>query len=139
MTRFYDNNNVLSITLRSLKTNEDFSQDFFEDACNHENYNEDLDAFRVDDVQYLVDYATSYADGTNRDIDYPEDWEPECAVQYDITDRPTMNEQDVESAAASLYDGGWRAGDKDELQKQEDLCDADADAIARKLAEYDEK
>lgn len=66
MTRFYDNNSVLDITLKSPKTGEDFSRDFFEDACTRKNYNEDLDAFRVDDV------------------DYPEDYDPENP-DYDLT------------------------------------------------------
>ncbi|MCI7195244.1 MAG: hypothetical protein MR515_07530 [Acidaminococcus fermentans] len=65
------------------KTGEDFSRDFFEDAVNGKNYNEDLDAFKVDDVDYLVDYAKSYLDGTNRDVDYPEDYDPE-KPEYDL-------------------------------------------------------
>lgn len=34
MTKFYDNDNILEITMRDPNTNEDFSADFFEDACN---------------------------------------------------------------------------------------------------------
>lgn len=32
MTRFYDNNRVLDITMRA-ESGEDFSQDFFQEAC----------------------------------------------------------------------------------------------------------
>ena len=84
MTRFYDNNSVLDITLKIPKTGEDFSRDIFEDACTKKNYNEDLDAFRVDDVEYLVDYAKSYLEGSNSDVDYPEDYDPENP-DYDLT------------------------------------------------------
>ena len=70
MTKFYDGSKILEITLKSLKTGEDFSRDFFEDACTGKNYNEDLDAFRVDDVDYLVDYAKSYLDYDPENPDY---------------------------------------------------------------------
>ena len=83
MTKFYDGNRVLDITMRAA-SGEDFSQAFFEDVCNGKNYNEDLDAYRVDDVTYLVDYAKSYLDGTNSDVDYPDDYDPENP-EYDLT------------------------------------------------------
>lgn len=106
MTRFYDNNSVLDITMRA-ESGEDFSRDFFEDACNCKNYNESLDAFKVDDVDYLVDYAKSYLDGTNRDVDYPEDYDPEkpdYELTYEIEDRPATDPVDLETEAASLYE-----------------------------------
>lgn len=84
MTKFYDGSKILEITLKSPKTGEDFSRDFFADACTGKNYNEDLDAFRVDDVEYLVDYAKSYLEGSNSDVDYPEDYDPENP-DYDLT------------------------------------------------------
>lgn len=56
-TRFYDGNQILSISMRSIYTGEDISSDFFEDACDKEKYNEVLDAYRVDDVDYLLDFA----------------------------------------------------------------------------------
>lgn len=79
MTKFYDNSDILEITMRDPRTNEDFSADLFADACNRKNYNENLDAFKVEDVGYLVDYAKDYVAGTNRDFDYPEDYDPEEA------------------------------------------------------------
>ena len=82
MTRFYDNNWILNISLRA-ESGEDFSSDFFEDACDKEKYNEALGAYRVEDVEYLVDYVVSYLNGTNPDIDYPEDYDPE-KPEYDL-------------------------------------------------------
>ena len=88
MTRFYDSESVLEISMYDKKTREDMSRDFFEEACSHDRYNEDLDAYKVDDVGYLVDYATSYADGTNRDFEYPADWKEEVTLAYNISNRP---------------------------------------------------
>lgn len=138
MTKFYDSKRVLDITMRA-ESGEDFSSDFFEDAVNRKNYNEDLDAFRVDDVDYLVDYAKSYLDGTNRDIDYPEDYKPEYELSYSIEDRPATDPVELETEAASLYDGGWRAKDRDAIQKEYDLTDDDTDSIVEKLAEYENR
>lgn len=141
MTKFYDNNRVLDITMRA-ESGEDFSRDFFEDACTRKNYSEDLDAFRVNDVDHLVDYAKSYLDGTNQDIDYPEDYDPEnpdYELDYSVEDRPATDPVELETEAASLYDGGWRAKDRDAIQKEYDLTDDDADAIAEKLAEYENR
>lgn len=39
-------------------------------------------------------------------------------------------------AAASLYDGGWRPWDRDEMKIEYDLEAEEADAIARQLAIY---
>lgn len=44
--------------------------------------------------------------------------------------------RDIESSAAALYDGGWRAGDRDQLIFEYDLEDDDADAICARLQEY---
>lgn len=32
-----------------------------------------MNAYEVEDVTYLTDYAQSYVDGTNPDVDYTED------------------------------------------------------------------
>lgn len=45
--------------------------------------------------------------------------------------------KDVESSAAALYDGGWRAADREQLMTEYDLTADEADAICAKLAEYD--
>ena len=141
MTRFYDSNRVLDITLRDDKTGEAFSMDYFQDGrITH--YNEDLDAYRVDDVDYLVDYVKEDMAGTNKEIDYPEDYDPEnpgYSLDYSIEDRPSTDPVELETEAASLYDGGWRAEDRDAIQKEYDLTDDDTDAIVEKLAEYENR
>ena len=45
--------------------------------------------------------------------------------------------KDYESAAAALYDGGWRAEDKEQLKKEYDLTDEDAERIVDLLATYE--
>jgi len=47
--------------------------------------------------------------------------------------------QDIESSAAALYDGGWRAEDRDELIEEYELAEEDADAICEKLKEYEQE
>lgn len=46
---------------------------------------------------------------------------------------------ELETAAASLYDGGWRASDGDAIQKEYDLTDDETDVIVEKLKEYEER
>ena len=48
----------------------------------------------------------------------------------------TMNNQ---YSAASLYDGGWRAEDRDRLIEEYDLTAEEADDLCRELAEYEEE
>ena len=45
--------------------------------------------------------------------------------------------KDYGSMAAALYDGGWRAEDKEQLQMEYDLTDDDVERIVDLLAEYD--
>jgi hypothetical protein len=45
--------------------------------------------------------------------------------------------KDITSAAAALYDGGWRADDRDELIAEYDLTEEEADAICEMLREYE--
>ena len=45
--------------------------------------------------------------------------------------------KDIESSAAALYDGGWRASDRDDLMTEYDLTMEEADAVCEKLAEYE--
>lgn len=87
MTKFYDGSKLLSIEMTDTTNGVHFEADFFE-ASGLE-YNADLDAYKVGDVEYLADYAQSYADGTNGDIDYAVDEDgnvvaPNCTVDYDI-------------------------------------------------------
>lgn len=45
--------------------------------------------------------------------------------------------EDIESSAAALYDGGWRADDREELIAEYQLSEDEADAICEKLKEYE--
>lgn len=45
---------------------------------------------------------------------------------------------DIYSSAAALYDGGWRAGDRDELIVEYDLTDEVVDTICEILKQYEE-
>lgn len=47
--------------------------------------------------------------------------------------------KDIESGGAALYDGGWRAEDRDQLITEYDLDAQDADAICEYLTEYAER
>lgn len=87
MTKFYDGSKLLSIKMTDTRTGIDFENDFFE--VGGLEYNADLGAYKVEDVEYLADYAKSYADGTNGDIDCTVDEDgnvvvPDCTVDYDI-------------------------------------------------------
>ena len=44
---------------------------------------------------------------------------------------------DYEASAAALYDGGWRAEDRDQLIYEYDLTAEEADKICELLAAYD--
>ena len=46
---------------------------------------------------------------------------------------------DNQYSAAGLYDGGWRAEDRDQLIIEYDLTAEEADEICRELAEYEEE
>ena len=45
--------------------------------------------------------------------------------------------KDYGSMAAALYDGGWRADDKDQLKVEYDLTDDDVERIVDLLATYE--
>nr|DAI70769.1 MAG TPA: hypothetical protein [Bacteriophage sp.] len=87
MTKFYDGSKLLSIEMTDTANGAHFEADFFEAAGLE--YNADLGAYKVEDVEYLADYAQSYADGTNSDIEYTVDEDgnvvvPGFTVDYDI-------------------------------------------------------
>ena len=48
-----------------------------------------------------------------------------------------MNNSDILSAAASLYDGGWRSDDRDDLIEEYGLTGDEADKLCEALLEYD--
>lgn len=45
--------------------------------------------------------------------------------------------RDYGSIAAALYDGGWRAEDRDQLKVEYDLDEEDVERIVDLLAEYE--
>jgi hypothetical protein len=45
---------------------------------------------------------------------------------------------DIRSSAAALYDGGWRAEDRDELVSEYNLTAKEADEICEMLASFEE-
>ena len=46
--------------------------------------------------------------------------------------------KDVQHSAAALYDGGWRAGDREQLIQEYGLIRDDADAICAELEKMEE-
>lgn len=89
MTKFYDGKKILTISMKDTNTNIDWENEFFE--VGGLPYNSDLDAYKVDDVDYLVCYATDYANGTNTDIEYERDDNgdiilPATSVAYTVKD-----------------------------------------------------
>ena len=58
--------------------------------------------------------------------------------QKKIKKEKTKMLKDVEMSAASLYDGGWRAEDREQLIAEYQLTEDEADAICEKLQEYED-
>lgn len=46
--------------------------------------------------------------------------------------------KDVQSSAAALYDGGWRAADKDDLIEEYALTEQEAQEICAALEKYEQ-
>lgn len=44
---------------------------------------------------------------------------------------------DYRASAAALYDGGWRAEDKDEIIEEYDLTEEEAEKLCELLAEFE--
>ncbi|WP_455973610.1 hypothetical protein [Acidaminococcus intestini] len=49
-----------------------------------------------------------------------------------------MNISELQQAASNLYDGGWRSTDREELIKEYQLTEDEADAIVELLEQYEE-
>ena len=60
-------------------------------------------------------------------------------LKTEFWDREDGSMPDYESMAASLYDGGWRYDDHDELIREHGLTEEEADKICDLLAEYEEQ
>lgn len=46
---------------------------------------------------------------------------------------------ELETTAASLYDGGWRAADSKELKEEYGFTDEELEIVTEKLKEYAER
>ena len=66
MTKFTDGKQIATITMTDNNTGCDYENEFFE--VGGLKLNEELNAYEVEDVTYLTDYAQSYVDGTNPDV-----------------------------------------------------------------------
>jgi hypothetical protein len=44
--------------------------------------------------------------------------------------------KDLESTAAALFDGGWRAEDREQLKEEYDFTDDDLYLVCEKLADF---
>lgn len=71
MTKFYDGKKILNITMLDDQTETSFEHEFFE--VGQLPYDMELDAFKVKNVDYLIDVAVTYANGTNNDFEYQYD------------------------------------------------------------------
>jgi hypothetical protein len=47
--------------------------------------------------------------------------------------------KDLKASAIALYDGGWRAEDKDQLITEYELTEAEADQLCEELKNLDSK
>lgn len=79
MTKFYDDSKIATIEMTDAQTGASFEGDFFE--VGGLKHNMDLDAYKVDDVDYLIDYATDYANGTNPDFESKGNCTVSCNVE----------------------------------------------------------
>lgn len=73
MTKFTDGKQIATIEMIDNSTGCAWEHDFFE--VGGLKLNEELNAYEVEDVNYLIDYAQSYVDGTNPDVEYTTDGE----------------------------------------------------------------
>lgn len=63
-------------------------------------------------------------------------------VERNTNNRKEINmfyQNEIESCAAALYDGGWRSKDRDEIKEEYNMDDEWTDAICEKLKEYENK
>ena len=93
----------------------------------------------------LYDDELFYDDKPHYDIplygdDEPDEDEPyEDEPDEDEPDNRLKDEAEFSTMAAALYDGGWRAEDRDDLKAEYDLTDEEADKICEYLKSYDEE
>lgn len=103
---------------------------------------------KTDDADEAIKVARYFASRTSGKVEirmYKEDIEDENCDCFDYDTLEFQEEEkepdrieDIESSAAALYDGGWRADDRDQLIEEYNLHPDDADAICEKLEEYED-
>lgn len=87
MTKFTDGKQIATIEMIDNSTGCAWEHEFFE--VGGLKLDEELNAYEVEDVTYLTDYAQSYVDGTNSDVEYTTDGEgniinPNTTLTYTI-------------------------------------------------------
>lgn len=115
--RFTDREKVADIMMRLW--GQDISDELLFDP--DLKYSDAIDAWLVDDLDYVIDYAKSWKNGTGDFYGHGVGDDGECFV--DVKDVI----EDYDQTAASLYDGGWRAEDRDDIQDEYDFTDAQVD------------
>lgn len=61
MTKFFDDEKIATISMTDNRTGCDWESDFFD--CGGLEYDDELEAYRVKDVEYLIEYAEDYMHG----------------------------------------------------------------------------
>lgn len=87
MTRFYDDKELLTITMTGTSNGIDWENEFFE--VGHLDYDKEMGAYKVADVRAMADYAKDYANGENMDCEYDFDKDgnkilPDTTCDYTI-------------------------------------------------------
>ncbi len=84
--------------------------------------------------EYIITWALlpDYDPQTNDEEGDACDWD--CYTVAKI-----YQKHEIDSIAASLYDGGWRSDDREGLIYEYGMTDEVVEAITEKLAEYEEK
>ena len=129
--RFTDKERVAEITMRlwdGTRWGQDISGEMLSEPDMQ--FSNAHDAWLVDNVDYVIDYVKDWKNGTGDFYGHGVGDDGEYFV--DVKDVI----EDYDQTAASLYDGGWRAEDRDDIKDEYDFTDAQVDRICEKLAEY---
>ena len=132
-----DGKKTVSISMMTWENDNlspDWSQDFFEAGALP--YDEESGCFTVPEVDYCIDQARDWKYCRGDFYDDAEYTTPyERCVFVDEYDAPTTTSSQY--SAAALYDGGWRATDKEELAAEYGLTEEEADDIAEDLKDME--
>lgn len=92
------------------------------------------------DFDYMVDQAMDLKYG--RGDHYADTHNPDdIGVYVDDEERvdPDMDLSELQSIASNLYDGGWRADDREEIAGEYHLDNRNLDRVCELLKEYEEE